>query len=390
VLAGDEAAARHAARPYDLFVFQLGNSGFHVYMLPLLRRFGGVVVVHDFHLGGLLGEAIRLGTWPVGRAEALEQMGEGHVANWLKLGAVDDAITPSLAPQVRPFVEHADALVVHSAWAWERLRDQSDAPVLRVPMAVPLPPAEPPSELRARFGLPPGRFLVGTLGHVYYHKRMPTLLRAVAGLPADLRERTEVVVVGPAETVEHDAIVRMAGGLGLDGQLRMVGHVSLEDLHNYARACDVCVQLRYPTHGETSAALLRAMAAGAACVTSAVGPLREIPNHAAWKVRSPAHEVSDLTAALVRLAVNPAQRVALGRAARAYMAGHHAPGETAARYAALMDQAIAKRTARGAGWAARAGAALAGVADAPAVAGRWAALRAAGQASAPPEITRAA
>ena len=34
----------------------------------------------------------------------------------------------------------------------------------------------------------------------------------------------------------------------------------------YARAVDVCVQLRYPTRGETSGALLRELAAGAACI----------------------------------------------------------------------------------------------------------------------------
>src|SRR4030095_9126780 len=39
---------------YDRILYHLGNSVFHLYMMPMLERFPGTVVLHDFFLRGLL------------------------------------------------------------------------------------------------------------------------------------------------------------------------------------------------------------------------------------------------------------------------------------------------------------------------------------------------
>src|SRR5215203_2462116 len=41
---------RQAREPYDLTVFQLGNSSHHDYMWPYLFRYPGLAVLHDVHL----------------------------------------------------------------------------------------------------------------------------------------------------------------------------------------------------------------------------------------------------------------------------------------------------------------------------------------------------
>src|SRR5262249_4723155 len=38
----DEIESRHEARPFDLFVYHVGNSYYHSYMLPLMTRFPGL------------------------------------------------------------------------------------------------------------------------------------------------------------------------------------------------------------------------------------------------------------------------------------------------------------------------------------------------------------
>jgi len=47
VLTAQEVPARHAALPYDLFIYQLCPSAEHADMLDLLWRFPGLVVLHD-------------------------------------------------------------------------------------------------------------------------------------------------------------------------------------------------------------------------------------------------------------------------------------------------------------------------------------------------------
>ena len=41
---------RHARAPYDLTVYQLGNSSHHDYQWPYLFRYPGLAVLHDAHL----------------------------------------------------------------------------------------------------------------------------------------------------------------------------------------------------------------------------------------------------------------------------------------------------------------------------------------------------
>ncbi|HZY85267.1 MAG TPA: glycosyltransferase [Gemmataceae bacterium] len=350
IVTGDEAPSRHEARPYDLFVYHLGNSDFHVYQVPLLHQYPGLVVLHDFHLGGLVHSAINAGRWAATAADELEHEGEGQFATWVRMGAVAPWAGRFLAPHNRRLLELAEAVVVHSAWAYQRVRRATDAPAVMVPMAVPLPELEGPAELRRRLGLPADAFVVCTLGVVGPPKRVASLFRAVAALPPAIRDRTLVAVVGPCPPEARRPLADLAERLGLDESVRWTDHVPLEDFSAYARAADVCVQLRYPSNGETSAALLRAMAAGAACVASDQGPMLELPSQAVWKVRSPHHEVEDLTAALTRLHDHPRQRAGLAAAARRYAAEHLNPGRAAALYVAVIDQLLQRRRGRDHHW----------------------------------------
>src|SRR5262249_52116024 len=113
VLSADEVAARHDARPYDLFVYHLGNSAYHVQMLPLLYPFPGLVVLHDFRLGGLVHTAMGAGRWPVTAADELDHEGEAMLAGWVRGGAVPTWAARFLSAHNRRLLELAEAVVVH-------------------------------------------------------------------------------------------------------------------------------------------------------------------------------------------------------------------------------------------------------------------------------------
>src|SRR5207248_1212001 len=161
--------------------------------------------------------------------EELDYEGEELLAGWQRDGHIHPFVPFYLAPMNRRLLRQAEVVVVHSGWSWRRVRQTVDAPVVRVPMAVPR--ANPPADVAAE-------------------------------------------------------LAPLAEAQGVAERGRLVGKVPMADLTAYAAASDVCVQLRYPTHGETSAALLRAMAAGAACVVSDEGWMAELPDRAVRKVRS--------------------------------------------------------------------------------------------------------
>jgi glycosyltransferase involved in cell wall biosynthesis len=382
VLSGPEAAARHRAAPYDLFVYHVGNSAYHTYLLPLLWRYRGLVVLHDFTLAGLVLASLHRGLWPVPLEEELTAEGQLDALAHVREHGIDWGHLIDQAPLNRRVLEAAELVVAHSAWTCREVRRRVGVPAVRVPMAVPVLELATPGMERLRLGLPADAFLVCTLGVVGGGKRLESLLRAVAALPAAFRKQTVVAVVGAVWPGEERRLPAVAESLGVADRVRWVGRVPRRDFSAYARAADVCVQLRYPVRGETSAALYRALAAGSACVVSDQGAMVELPDAVAVKVRTPDHEVEDLTAALVRLYEDPAARAELGRAALGHVRQEHDPAAVAGRYAAAMDLAASRREAADRTWAEAAADALACWGDCPEAAAllrAWAALRHAGQ-----------
>jgi glycosyltransferase involved in cell wall biosynthesis len=91
ILSGQEMESRHAARPYDLMVYHVGTTLSHAYVLELLARFPGLVVLHD---------------------------------QWLahKFSLLTEGI-----------LQQATGVVVHSDDVWRFVRRQVNVPVVHIP-----------------------------------------------------------------------------------------------------------------------------------------------------------------------------------------------------------------------------------------------------------------
>jgi glycosyltransferase involved in cell wall biosynthesis len=101
-------------------------------------------------------------------------------------------------------------------------------------------------------------------------------------------------------------------------------------------ACDVLVNLRYPTMGETSGSVIRALALGQPLLVSDVGWFSELPDDAVLKVPVDDYEVATIEAALTVAADHGAT---LGAAARAYVEREHALPAVADAYVAALEAA---------------------------------------------------
>jgi glycosyltransferase involved in cell wall biosynthesis len=101
-------------------------------------------------------------------------------------------------------------------------------------------------------------------------------------------------------------------------------------------ACDVLVNLRYPTMGETSGSVIRGLSLGKPLVVSDVGWFSELPDDVALKV--PVDEVEvDVLAAALRVAAD--HGAALGANARAYVQREHALDRSADGYVTALESA---------------------------------------------------
>jgi len=170
------------------------------------------------------------------------------------------------------------------------------------------------------------------------NKRIPELLEAFASFR---RERPDARLLLAGGVGERFDIERRLERLGLTEGVQRLDYVPEERLWSLMAACDVLVNLRYPTMGETSGSVIRALSLGKALVVSDVGWFAELPEHVVLKVPVDEFEVQTLTAALGFAAEHAGT---LGAAARAYVEREHALDRVAADYAAALETAAGART----------------------------------------------
>jgi glycosyltransferase involved in cell wall biosynthesis len=332
----------------DLDLYQLGNSAAHAFAYRAALARPGVVLLHDFGLHQLvLGETVERGD----REGYLREMRRAHGETGTFVGrqiarALGGELLPALFPLSDRVLEGSLALVGLTrqvvAPAALRLRGR---PVLHLPHHAALPFDELPSreEARRALGLPAGAPIVTAPGLVTAAKRLDVLFRAAARL-RDAHPSLRVVVAGG-----HDGrapVAEWARASGLGDALVLTGRLALSDFVRHVAAADVIAALRFPSHGEMSGALVRALAVGRpALVTAGTPAAEEFPEGCVVPVDPGPAEAAHLEALLARLLGDQALRETIGRLARAHVRRHHALDATVSRLADFLESVHGSREA---------------------------------------------
>jgi glycosyltransferase involved in cell wall biosynthesis len=342
VAAGWEIAeARDLGAGGRLPLYQMGNNRWHEAVLDLALRVPGVLVLHDLVLHHLLLDV----TVGRDRFDLYRQRLTGDhgwigeaVAVAKRWGAFGNAPIFAL-PARRALLRRQRGVLVHGEWAAGMVREEDpEVRVRAVPMGVPLPASSSSSGLagealgrasvRRRFGLPEEGPVLGSFGFQTPIKRTGSAVRALAspGL-----ERAHLLVVGevsPALDLEGEA--RRAG---VAERVHVTGFLPFAAFAEAIAACDLCINLRYPTAGETSASLLRVLAAGCPAVVSDYAQFSDLPAAVAARVRPGVEEPAALAALLRELLADRGRLRAMGEAAREHVRMRHDPAEAAAAVA---------------------------------------------------------
>jgi glycosyltransferase involved in cell wall biosynthesis len=324
----------------DLRVYHVGNNAdAHGWIVDELRRSPGVVVLHDFvlhHLvaGLTLGCGDRSGYLDAMQAEA------GLVGRSLAHAVIDGLLPPlwEVRPQdfplAGPVLELASGLIVHSRLVErEARRSRYDGPIWRIPMPAWADPPDTPATL-PRDAAP----VIGCLGRLNPAKRIPELVQAFRVVREQFPQALLVLAGHRTAGLDIEALL-VRNGLDLGRDAVVFDHVEESHLWSLMAACDVCVNLRYPTMGETSAAALRVLSLGKPLVVSDVGWFSELPDSVAAKVPVDDWELETLTRTLMLLAERADLREAMGRAARAYVREEHDLERVADLYVAALEEA---------------------------------------------------
>ncbi|MBC7453662.1 MAG: glycosyltransferase [Massilia sp.] len=324
------------AGDYDHLLYHFGNSVMHRHMFALLERHPGVVVLHDFYLANLLHYMHHSGY----RANALQQAlyhshGFGAVIDGDQSG---ESATVWKYPCNKLVLDNATGVIVHSnypkqlAARWYGAAAADEWRILPLLRGLPDGAAITREGARAQLGVGPDEFMVCSFGMLGPTKLNDKLLDAWLRSPLVKDRLCRLVFVGEFVGGNYgtDLQAKMSGGRGRK-QISVTGFVSQQLYHTYLAACDIAVQLRSESRGETSASVLDCLLFGVPTIVNAHGSSAELPADVLVMLDDE-FTTSALTEALLALRQDEAARARLRVASSQFVRDHHGPDQVGAAY----------------------------------------------------------
>jgi glycosyltransferase involved in cell wall biosynthesis/SAM-dependent methyltransferase len=319
---------------FDAIVYQLGNNPHHSFVYELAMEYPGIVVLHEANLHHLIADiTIRRGKWDeyireveINAGEEAKAYAERYVRT-LERGPNYDI------PMLKPLLERSLGAIVHSAAVETELRALGyNGRVAKIPHGAWIADVDR-MEYRARLGLDARTPLIGIFGFLKPYKRVAESLRAFSRL---IRVAPDARMILVGEAHPELPLEEMISSANLSAHVRHIGFVPIEDFNGYLSACDIVLNLRFPTVGESSGTLLRALGMGKAVVVSDVGSFREYPDEICLKAPVDAREEDTLFEYLNLLVARPEIAGRLGARARQWVERECNWDSVARRYACFL------------------------------------------------------
>jgi len=326
---------------FDALLYQIGNNLHHAGAYHAALRYPGVAVLHEFNLHHLVAElTIKRNDWDAYLREVAHDAGPQALEYARRVQALETGPDYEGVPMMRRILERSRALIVHSRYMEERVREAGfQGPLGRIPHGAWIVEADRMG-FRHRLGLDETTPLAGIFGFLKPYKRIAESLRAFRRL-VRLEPRAKMILVGePHPDLPLASLIRT---LDLSAAVRVLGFAPMEDFLGYLAACDVVLNLRYPTVGESSGTLLRALGMGKATLVSDVGSFSELPDEICLKVPVGAGEEDLIFEYLNLLVSRPAIREALGKRARAWVEQTCTWKKVAGQYLSFLEAVAAGR-----------------------------------------------
>jgi glycosyltransferase involved in cell wall biosynthesis len=325
---------------FDVVLYQLGNNpDYHAGIYRTLLEHPGVVVLHEAVIHHMVREITLHAHDPEAYVREMRyaygRTGEAAARRCVASGVPLD---PWSYPLFERVVDASLGVIVHNRFTRDRvLASRPLARIATVPHHLSLPGDGGAEEARSALGIEPGAFVVATFGFLTASKRPEVLLRAFARLRREVPAARFLIVgeVSPHFDFERIFTPELRQGVAVTGRL------DLDRFLFYMQACDVAVNLRHPTAGETSGTVIRLLGMGKPLIVNNTGAFAEIPDDCCAKVDLDDTEEDLLLAYLRALAGDETLRRRMGDNARRHMAEHHTLAGSARGYADFLRETVA-------------------------------------------------
>ncbi|HEX4498932.1 MAG TPA: glycosyltransferase family 4 protein [Thermoanaerobaculia bacterium] len=326
---------------FDTVLYQLGNNrDYHASIYRSLIDHPGVVVLHEYVIHHLVRDLTLFAGDPQAYVREMRyaygKTGEAMARRCVATGVPLD---PWSYPLFERAVDASLGVVVHNQVTRDRvLASRPLTRIATVPHHLSLEgiQAVSPEEARRALGIEAGTFAVATFGFLTASKRPGVLLRAFARLRREVPAARLLIVgeVSPHFDFDRVCTPELRAGVTITGRLE------IDRFLLYMQACDLAVNLRHPTAGETSGTVIRLLGLGKPLIVNETGSFAEIPDDCCAKVPLDDSEEDLLVAYLRALATDEPLRHRMGENARQHMARHHSLADSARKYADFLRETV--------------------------------------------------
>ncbi|NQU08771.1 MAG: glycosyltransferase family 4 protein, partial [Candidatus Abyssubacteria bacterium] len=171
----------------------------------------------------------------------------------------------------------------------------------------------------------PDCFVVASVGQMTAAKRIDVAVEAFAKFSQEFPDSMFLLAGQESGGLPVRDIIARQSATNID----YLGYLDDSDLNRLMDRADVFINLRYPSSGEMSGALLHMLGHGKAVVVSNYAQYAELPDSACVKIDLGPDEADDLARELARLAHDRERRQRMGEAAKNHIARHHTREEMA-------------------------------------------------------------
>jgi len=303
---------------YHAILYHMGNYyDAHRYIYEGLKRFPGIVVLHDYVMQSFYAERYEASRDFDLYHDLLERF-YGEKGKEIAWGIQAGKPTPIWEsqeairfPLCEEIIAHALGVIVHSRFILDRIRPLTDVPIAVIPHHGHSLKEFDTASVRRELGISEEEILISSAGYVSRNKRFDLILAALEQL-GDLPVR--FVIAG-----EDRGKILSSGQPGTRVDYQITGHLPLEKMERILSAADIGINLRFPTMGESSGVQIRMMGYGKPVLVTNLGSYSEFPDYAVLKIDVGLDEVEMIKRFIRALAQDEDFRRSVGREAGEYV-----------------------------------------------------------------------
>lgn len=331
-------------------IYQMGNNLHHEFILKQVMEVPGIVVLHDYSMHHLFVELTLARDDPKSYKEIMKyNYGEqGKIIADNRSQGIFNEIYQFIFPLNQTVIDASKSILVHSYESFYRAKEQANSDTKVFKISFPYKNEEnnflstDTQEVKNKLNIPLDKIILASFGFVTSPKQIGFTLKAISEIKEDLPDFLFYIVGEVSNSVPLEALI---SEYNLEENVKILGYVDFEHLHLYMQASDIVINLRYPSAGETSAALYRAMGMGKCCLVFDYSSFSDLPDDTLIKIKLDTHDTVAMKKKLEYFTNNTDEIRIIEKKAKQYISKKHSLSVSANQYIEAIQSTFSKKMA---------------------------------------------